>query len=58
VSNQDGPDIPREGDFAGAHKTIGHFARALSAHLPRRLAQLREIGRATRAIGKGKPPRR
>lgn len=58
MANDPRGDIPGDVAPAGTTGTVKNFARALGAHLPRRLAQLRELGRATRAVGKGKPPRR
>lgn len=37
--------------------TMKDFTRVLSHHLPRRLQQARETGRALRAIGRGKVKR-
>lgn len=37
--------------------TVKDFAYALGRHLPRRLSQLRQLGKQTRALGRSKPKR-
>jgi len=36
-------------------KTLKDFGRAVGVHLPRRLSQLRALGKSTRALGSSKP---
>lgn len=38
-------------------KTLKELGRSMSRHLPRRLAQLRAIGKQTRALSGGRPKR-